>query len=56
MGTPIKYAIIGAVAALAGFFLSRLLGLDTAASWWLIIPAGAVGGFVGGWLKDRKGS
>lgn len=56
MGTPLKYAIIGAVAAIAGFFLSRMLGLEMAASLWMLVPAGAIGGYVGGWFKDRRGS
>lgn len=56
MGTPLTYTIVGAVAVTAGFFLSRMLGLEMAASLWMLVPAGAIGGYVGGWLKDRRGS
>ncbi len=52
--TPLRYAIVGAVAGLIGFGLSFALGLNPSAPWWLIVIAMAIGGYVGGMLKDRR--
>lgn len=53
--TPIKYAIFGCSAVIVGWFISLALFDDVAGTWWSSALAGAVGGYVGGWLKDRRG-
>ena len=52
----VKYAVMGAVLALAGVFLAGLLGMNLAMGYISAAIAGALGGAVGGWLRQRKGT
>lgn len=52
--TPVRYAIIGAVAGLIGYGLSLALGQGPGAPWWIIVIAMGIGGYIGGYLKDRR--
>jgi hypothetical protein len=45
---PFRFALVGAAAALFGYGLSLLVGWDMEAPGWLIVAAGAVGGYIGG--------
>ncbi|SIO43750.1 hypothetical protein SAMN05444722_2146 [Rhodovulum sp. ES.010] len=54
LGTPVRYAIIGCIGLVLGWFISRLLFDEVAATWWSSALAGAVGGYIGGWLKERR--
>ncbi|WP_026381634.1 hypothetical protein [Afifella pfennigii] len=56
LSTPIRYGLIGAVAGLLGFGLSMALGLDLEAPWWLLMLAGGIGGYVGGYFKEKRRS
>ena len=56
LSLPLRYALIGAVAALVGaLLLIPLLGMDPGAPWWALTIAGGVGGYVGGLLRARRG-
>jgi outer membrane lipoprotein SlyB len=50
----IKYAIIGAVLALAGVFLAGLLGMHMAMGYVSAAIAGAVGGAIGGFIRQKQ--
>lgn len=54
LGTPVKYGLIGCVALIIGWFISRTLGFG-GTSWWSSALAGAVGGYIGGMLRERRG-
>ncbi len=54
LSTPVRYAIIGAVAGLIGYGLSLALGQSPGAPWWIIVIAMGIGGYVGGFFKDRR--
>ncbi|WP_172978755.1 hypothetical protein [Roseovarius sp. THAF8] len=49
------FALVGAVAALIGYVLSLLVGWDLGAPGWLIVASGAVGGFIGGTIRKKRG-
>ncbi|QFT62361.1 hypothetical protein [Roseivivax sp. THAF30] len=55
LSQPARFALVGLVAGLAGYGLSELLGFDLQSPWWVIMLAGGVGGFLGGWLRQRRG-
>ena len=54
-GLVVKYAVMGAVLAPAGVFLAGLLGLHLAMGYISAAIAGALGGAVGGWLRQKTG-
>lgn len=54
LSTPVKYAIIGCIALIVGWFISRALGF-TGTPWWSSALAGAVGGYIGGVIRERRG-
>jgi len=51
----VKYAIIGAVLAPAGVFLVGLLGIHIAMGYVSTTIAGAVGGAIGGFIRQKQG-
>ncbi|MCR9145845.1 MAG: hypothetical protein NXH74_01460 [Rhodobacteraceae bacterium] len=52
---PLIFALIGAVAGMLGYGLSLVLGMDLQAPFAVIVLAAAVGGFIGGWIRQRRG-
>ncbi len=54
LSTPVKYAVIGCIALIIGWFISRALFGLTGTPWWASALAGAVGGYIGGWLNERR--
>ena len=53
-GLPIKYAVLSFFGVIFGVFLAKFFGYDTMN--YISTPiAGAVGGAIGGWLRQRKG-
>lgn len=54
LSTRVKYAIIGCVGITTGWFISRALLEDVSGTWWSSALAGAVGGYIGGWIKERR--
>lgn len=52
---PLIFALIGGVAGAIGFGMSALVGIDLQASFVTIVLAGAFGGLIGGWLRQRRG-
>ncbi len=57
LGLPLKYAIIGLIGGVLVVFLSRTLGLGSALlqDYTTIPLASALGGAIGGWMRQRKG-
>ncbi len=51
----VKYAIIGALSVVAGVYLAGLFGQTVMMSYPVAAVSGAVGGAIGGWLRQRKG-
>jgi hypothetical protein len=55
LGLPTKYAIVGFFGGLIGSLISWAVGLTDDVSY-VAIPLGtALGGAVGGWLRQRRG-
>ncbi len=55
LGLPVKYAILGAIALVAGVYLSGLLGMNIAMSYLSAAITGVIGGAVGGYLRQKQG-
>ena len=55
LGLPLRFALLGAVAALTGYGLSLVIAWDMEAPGCMIVAAGAIGGFIGGWIRQRRG-
>lgn len=56
-GLPTKYGVVGFFAGIIGAFLSEMLGFtDAGLSTYMTTPiATAIGGAIGGWLRQRSG-
>jgi uncharacterized membrane protein YeaQ/YmgE (transglycosylase-associated protein family) len=55
-GLGVKYAIIGLVGGAIGAVLVAVFGQESGSNSFLIFPiAGAVGGYVGGRLRQKRG-
>ncbi len=56
-GLPVKYAIFGFVGGIGGVYLINTFGAgSTATTNYIVTPiAAAVGGAIGGWIRQRKG-
>ncbi len=53
---PVRWAILGAIFGLIGAIISDLLGLTPFSSGVLgTVIAGALGGYVGGYIRKRRG-
>lgn len=52
---PMIFALIGAVAGALGYGLSMLVGMDLQAPFVVIVLAAAFGGFIGGWIRQKRG-
>jgi len=57
LGLPIKYAIIGLIGGIIAVFLVNTFGAgSTQTINYAITPISTtIGGFIGGWLRTRKG-
>lgn len=54
LSTPVKYAIIGCFGLLLGWFISLAIFDEVSATWWSSALAGAVGGYIGGMIRDKR--
>ena len=55
-GLPVKYAIMGAVGGVLGVFLANAFDFSNDAISYTMTPiVTAIGGAIGGWLRQRKG-
>ncbi len=55
-GLPIKYAIVGFFAGILGAVPGHILGLfDNPATAWSTPIATAVGGAIGGFIREKRG-
>ena len=55
-GLPVKYAVLSFCGVIFGVFLAKTFGYDNGTINYISTPiAGAVGGAIGGWLRQRKG-
>ena len=55
ISTPVRSALIGAVGGLLAYVLIQALGLESTAPWWALIIALAIGGYIGGLIKVKRG-
>lgn len=54
LSTPVRYGLIGVVAGILGLGLSAALGQTIESPWWVILIAMGIGGYIGGYLKQRR--
>jgi len=55
-GLPVKYAILSFFGVILGIFIANTFGYGNNTINYISTPiAGAVGGAIGGWLRQRKG-
>ena len=55
LGLPVKYAILSFSGALLGVFLAKTFGYSGMINYISTPIAAAIGGAIGGWLRQRKG-
>ncbi len=55
-GLPVKYAVLSLFGAFLGVFLAKTFGYTSDAINYVSTPvAAAIGGAIGGWMRQRKG-
>ncbi|MFD1344510.1 hypothetical protein [Litorisediminicola beolgyonensis] len=54
MSKPVRIALLSVVGAAIGIAVMALLGMELGTSWWTILLAAAVGGYVGGLIHARR--
>jgi hypothetical protein len=55
MSTPVRSALIGAVGGLLAFVLMHALDLESTTPWWALVIALAIGGYIGGLIRVKRG-
>lgn len=55
-GLPLKYAVLAAFGAVIGHLLFAAFGYRVAGGLEAIVPAAAVGGFIGGLIRQKRNS
>ena len=56
LGLPLKYAILSFFGVIIGIFLANTFGYGSESLNYVTTPiAGAVGGAISGWMRQRKG-
>jgi len=54
LSTPVRYGLIGLFAGSLGPALSAAISQPIETPWWLSLIAMGIGGYVGGYLKQRR--
>ncbi len=55
-GLPLKYAVLCSIGGIATVFLANTFGFNRGGATYLsTLIATAIGGAVGGWIRQRKG-
>ncbi len=55
MSTPLRSGLIGAAGGLLAYALIQVLGLESSAPWWALVIALAIGGYIGGLIRVKRG-
>lgn len=55
MSTPVRSALIGAIGGLLAYALILAIGRESQAPWWALVGGMALGGYIGGLIRVKRG-